>query len=508
MRSYGITNAAPYATAPAVGLAGDTYFDTVAKQLYLSDGTVWIPQYSPGAAWNTAWGAVVAPVLITASGTASNAMADLAGSTITITPVVGRRYKIVAEGLLYNDTANARANIYIRDSANTIYQGGQYRPAYATGSSWQTIEAIWTPGAATTTTFKISYNSTDPGNANIYCDNTYAARIWVEDIGPAVSGITGPGPDIPNYYYNIASSWTYTAGTYTAISWSVPNPIIGSGFTTSGTNITFTKAGKYKISTLFWGYPTANGANAVDSRISHLNSSLTVKNNRDMTGNMPGAANNWYQIYNEAMVDAVVGDVIQALFRPSVASAFAGCYIEIIPIGAQKGDPGLGIPAGGSVGQVLTKKTTTDYDTQWSNVAIAPAAKIHATGSVSTSSEVDIPCTVTDFLRSGFTVSSGHLIVPVTGIYHVIGQLGSMNGISNAGVTGEVYIVLGTQSVVLARDGRYYNGQWATLTVSILASLTAGDTLKISVKGPANSFVDPANGWAQPCSINAFQVST
>jgi hypothetical protein len=41
MRSYGITNAAPYAAAPAVGAAGDTYFDTTAKQLYLCDGTQW-----------------------------------------------------------------------------------------------------------------------------------------------------------------------------------------------------------------------------------------------------------------------------------------------------------------------------------------------------------------------------------------------------------------------------------------------------------------------------------
>lgn len=41
MRSYGTTNALPYAAAPAVGLAGDTYWNTTDKSLYISDGTAW-----------------------------------------------------------------------------------------------------------------------------------------------------------------------------------------------------------------------------------------------------------------------------------------------------------------------------------------------------------------------------------------------------------------------------------------------------------------------------------
>jgi len=40
-RAYGITNAAPYASAPAVGAAGDTYWNTTEKALYGSDGTAW-----------------------------------------------------------------------------------------------------------------------------------------------------------------------------------------------------------------------------------------------------------------------------------------------------------------------------------------------------------------------------------------------------------------------------------------------------------------------------------
>ena len=40
-RSYGTTNAAPYASAPTVGTAGDTYWNTAEKALYGSDGTAW-----------------------------------------------------------------------------------------------------------------------------------------------------------------------------------------------------------------------------------------------------------------------------------------------------------------------------------------------------------------------------------------------------------------------------------------------------------------------------------
>ena len=48
MRSFGITNAAPYAAAPAVGASGDTYWNTATKVFYVSDGTAWVPWPSGG----------------------------------------------------------------------------------------------------------------------------------------------------------------------------------------------------------------------------------------------------------------------------------------------------------------------------------------------------------------------------------------------------------------------------------------------------------------------------
>jgi hypothetical protein len=40
-RAFGITNAAPYASAPAVGASGDMYWNSTEKVLYVSDGTSW-----------------------------------------------------------------------------------------------------------------------------------------------------------------------------------------------------------------------------------------------------------------------------------------------------------------------------------------------------------------------------------------------------------------------------------------------------------------------------------
>ena len=41
MRDYGRTNEAAYAAAPAVGPAGDSYWDTTLNALFLSNGTAW-----------------------------------------------------------------------------------------------------------------------------------------------------------------------------------------------------------------------------------------------------------------------------------------------------------------------------------------------------------------------------------------------------------------------------------------------------------------------------------
>jgi|SRR5215467_7234733 len=69
-RNYGITNVAPYASAPTVGNAGDEYWNSATKTLYISDGTQ----------WNPSGGAPYAPV--------SNGVAPPAAAP-TVTPPMG-----------------------------------------------------------------------------------------------------------------------------------------------------------------------------------------------------------------------------------------------------------------------------------------------------------------------------------------------------------------------------------------------------------------------------------
>lgn len=79
------------------------------------------------------------------------------------------------------------------------------------------------------------------------------------------------------------------------------------------------------------------------------------------------------------------------------------------------GAPGLGVPAGGTVGQVLAKASTTDYDTNWTNVATIPTGdNLNAflstfTATISSSQAYAEPtaANVTDFITGMYDVMRG-----------------------------------------------------------------------------------------------------
>jgi hypothetical protein len=91
-RSFGITNAAPYAAAPAVGNAGDTYWNTATKTLYVSDGSAWNPWPSGGGTGETIRS-------ITTNATLNNgdiALVDCSGGNITLTaPITSNNTYVV-----------------------------------------------------------------------------------------------------------------------------------------------------------------------------------------------------------------------------------------------------------------------------------------------------------------------------------------------------------------------------------------------------------------------------
>lgn len=92
-RSFGTTNLAPYASAPAVGNAGDGYFNTAQKVLYLSDGTAWIPSAPSNMVSTilTAPTAASSPYLITHNMSTTNVMVQ-AWDTVTNDLIVVRMH--------------------------------------------------------------------------------------------------------------------------------------------------------------------------------------------------------------------------------------------------------------------------------------------------------------------------------------------------------------------------------------------------------------------------------
>jgi hypothetical protein len=106
-RSYGITNVAPYPSAPAVGNAGDEYWNSATKTLYISDGTN----------WNPSGGAPYAPV----SSTPPNASAP------TVAPPMG---------LLFVDTSVTSAS----------FQGPPGQPDLGVNSGTPDINTFQTSG--------------------------------------------------------------------------------------------------------------------------------------------------------------------------------------------------------------------------------------------------------------------------------------------------------------------------------------------------------------------------
>lgn len=65
-------------------------------------------------------------------------------------------------------------------------------------------------------------------------------------------------------------------------------------------------------------------------------------------------------------------------------------YVDTdIDADGQKGDPGVGVPAGGTAGQVLVKKTETDYDTEWKDIEGGTSSPVNIYTGTATDEQTD-----------------------------------------------------------------------------------------------------------------------
>ena len=166
---------------------------------------------------------------------------------------------------------------------------------------------------------------------------------------------------------------------------------------------------------------------------------------------------------------------------------FSGTLTEWLA--SLKGDKGEGIPKGGTTGQILKKKSDTDYDFEWGGT-IDPDAAVPAGG---TTGQILKKASDTDYdyewgnEEQGGTVTEVDGISPVSGDVPltIIGQTAPTT--STAGYVKQRYFDETTNKLYICTA---VNGGTYTWTeISAGASITVDDTLSSSSENPVQNKV-------------------
>ena len=493
MRSYGITNAAPYAVAPPVGLAGDTYFNTTSKTMFLSDGTQWI-QVQGGSSTANYWiSRLVANTAIstTIEGTLPIAAANMvagftlgAGGANIVCQVAG---KYAASLVLMTGTSTASASPFwvgiqhYRGATGIItwdniglsaVNGYPYNQVVATGEfDMQVGDTLACVAQAPATTYTVGAQST--------------FMVWPIG-GP--KGDPGPqGPDIAaaqsSYFYGVGNSGTSNpaSNTQSMICWTT---LLNNGFTfvNGGHDITVTRTGKYRVAAQISGYANSNGGSILSTNIKHYDSTATLKVQRTTESVIPQYVGGWCVGACEAILDCVAGDIIQVLFGSANAALIVSVgdtWLEITPIGGVKGDTG---PVGPDV-------TLVQSSYFYGN-----------TSQVLTTDSTSRGLTWQPIFNNGFTLNGVNIVVGQTGKYRVASQV-SGNVATTASqwriITVKHWSSVATGSTVKAtRDTVNYGaaasgaGLWATWFGEAILDCAAGDQIQIQVSSENGINVD------------------
>ena len=455
MRSYGVTNAAPYASAPAVGAAGDTYFNTTSKQLYLSDGTQWLldavqSAYYFHGVWAAPSGTLGNDVGVTVqwSTLRLNGVTN-GGANGRLTVTNAGKYEVTAALVFQNSSGTAttysRCFIYQYNSVGTqmgfIQIVGNAIPA---GGYGQAI-GIGVFDCSAGDFFIIQ--GAAPNNVCNFHTNCYIDII-------AIGGIQGPagpqGPDITA----AQSSYLYAIGTgpsgnlaqaYQDITWGTVN--LNNGINTAGTtHATVTNAGRYRVSMDVSYMSAATAVIWMLMRIQQYSSGGTLKTTKEVVGSSGYVAQAYGFGHIEGLFDVAAGDYFTLGVNPGGANYTIdlnrGVVLTIIPVGGVKGDIGpqgpsggpvpvggttgqqlvktsnadgaVGwvnepVPVGGAARQVLVKSSATDYATQWRKPVLVDAGTLRVNQSFNAGTTDTNICTVT-------SAGNGWLEVDIIGI--------------------------------------------------------------------------------------------
>jgi len=194
--------------------------------------------------------------------------------------------------------------------------------------------------------------------------------------GAGLQGVAGPagtsGPLAGIELLRSAAMTAFTSGSQ-PIPWDTvtargPAPAQPLWTSANPTRLYADRTGWWQVSVGVSWPPNTTGS----YRVTWLRSSGGVQLPGDLQGGNQGTSYTW-QVLSRTLwltagdwIEVLVGHDATAAFAPQ-AGFMAGSWQ---PVQGVKGDPGAGIIPGGTAGQVLSKKTTSDFDTQWS----APSA--------------------------------------------------------------------------------------------------------------------------------------
>jgi len=128
----------------------------------------------------------------------------------------------------------------------------------------------------------------------------------------------------------------------------------------------------------------------------------------------------------------------------------------------EQGEPGEGVPTGGVTGQVLKKRTNTDYDTYWANESGGVTSVNGKTGAVildaddvgALPDDTFIPTKTSDLTNnSGFVDASG--ASSAAPVQSVNGQTGNVSAVPTGGTAGQI---------LMKSSATDYADEWADIS--------------------------------------------
>jgi hypothetical protein len=486
-RSFGTTNAAPYASPPSVGAAGDTYFNTTSKTLYLSDGTQWIQVQGGGGAVTSLGPSAGQAILADRTTSTANTWFDW-GSPITlpaasVPPGIG---PITVLGLV-TGSANefsqtqmlpqVRVAISMDNGATWSYGSVAQETPVGMNSLFINRTPVThshvltgTPTAAVLVKAQVQSDKT----TSVFNAGQLSWWLGTGAVGPqGPQGPAGPPGTDPTSFlasYFLGNLNTdgaaRTSGAYTQLSFT---QIAATSFTLAVQeasfgyrNIVAGVAGRYLVNATVGGYGSTVNVGRVTLRLDTKTAAGATKFSREIVAEGVTAGFN-NQASVTVVVDLLAGEYINLWVNPGAAGFVidyggAYSYITVVPIGGPQGPVG---PVGPDIASAQSS--------YWWSTPVTGAIPQGTTQiSIGTASKA-----------SGFTLVSGSIVAANTGRYRASFQMVTSGNAGGAYLVPEIRQMRGAAQIVVAQAVGTTTNYWGETTVEGIFDVVAGDTFQL-----------------------------